>query len=300
MSFFVNDFRVISEIVLQAFLKTVERHSIDATSGSTDDLSALISNLEGEAIKELLAQLKFYSHQQASHLQKSFEIEVLEISTGYDFDFVKGPFEQNLLNFGFFMLWAFAEHLDVVVQNFKTGIRQGQYGEKDKVLWDRNITPFIETKLMAFIGNMDAFPKQKKKGLSQELLHCVELLCSVYLYTNEDPDVPDTDLTGRRFERACMDVLSARGWECQQTPASGDRGADIVAKRGDVISMVVQCKDYTNPVGNSAVQEIFAAKKIYDADIAIVVTNSTYTLQARQDAQMLGVKLITYGELHTI
>ena len=55
--------------------------------------------------------------------------------------------------------------------------------------------------------------------------------------------------------------------------------------------MHIQCKCYSGNVGNSAIQEAFSGKSIYNADIAVVLTNSYFTKQAIEDAQLLRVRL---------
>ena len=58
-----------------------------------------------------------------------------------------------------------------------------------------------------------------------------------------------------------------------------------------------QCKKYTSPIGNKAVQEIIAGKQFVQADIAAVVSNSRYTSSAKQLANVTGVYLLHYSEL---
>jgi HJR/Mrr/RecB family endonuclease len=63
---------------------------------------------------------------------------------------------------------------------------------------------------------------------------------------------------------------------------------------------VLQCKLYSNPVGNKAVQEAHAARGFYEAKWAIVVSNRTYTPSARELAHSLGVVLVHHDELATL
>ncbi|HEY8347478.1 MAG TPA: restriction endonuclease [Symbiobacteriaceae bacterium] len=83
-------------------------------------------------------------------------------------------------------------------------------------------------------------------------------------------------MTGSEFEQFLGKLFSAMGYETVITKATGDQGADLVlTKFGE--TTVVQAKRYSQPVGNKAVQEIVAAKALYNAQHAIVVTNSTFT-----------------------
>jgi len=101
------------------------------------------------------------------------------------------------------------------------------------------------------------------------------------------------------FERYCAAVLRERKWDARVTPTSGDQGVDIVAdKRG--LRIVVQCKKYSKPVGNRAVQEIVAGIAHQDAQRGVVVATSGYTSSAIKLAASNEVLLLHHSELHRI
>ena len=80
------------------------------------------------------------------------------------------------------------------------------------------------------------------------------------------------------------------GYKVKTTPRTNDYGADLIlTKDGDKI--VVQAKRWNDPVGNSAVQEVVAAKAYYKANRAMVVTNSYFTSNARSLAHVNNVEL---------
>lgn len=108
-------------------------------------------------------------------------------------------------------------------------------------------------------------------------------------------DVQELDPT--EFEHYCANIMRNNGWSVRLTQATGDQGIDLVAERQG-IKAVVQCKRYSQPVGNGAVQEIIAGKQFEKADIAAVVTNNTYTASAKQLASATGVYLLHYSELN--
>lgn len=60
---------------------------------------------------------------------------------------------------------------------------------------------------------------------------------------------------------------------------------------------MLQCKRYTNSVGNKAVQEAFAAKTFARAQYAAVVTNSKFTPAAGALAASTGVLLLHFTDL---
>lgn len=98
-------------------------------------------------------------------------------------------------------------------------------------------------------------------------------------------------MDGHEYEYHCARLLKRKGFSrIKVTRASGDQGIDILAyKEGKKYG--IQCKFYSYPVGNKAVQEAFAGAKFYDCDVAVVLTNSTFTPSARDLAQKTDVVL---------
>lgn len=99
------------------------------------------------------------------------------------------------------------------------------------------------------------------------------------------------EMSGVQFEEYVAGRLLEASWsDVTLTPATGDHGVDIVAVHTDE-KYVIQCKRYRSPVDTKAVQEIYTGKGIYDADHAVVITNSTYTNKAKEMAEKLHVEL---------
>ncbi len=104
-------------------------------------------------------------------------------------------------------------------------------------------------------------------------------------------------MSGAEFEAYLMTRLVALGVvDVAGTPGSGDQGADVLFTHS-AVRVVVQCKRYTKPVGNKAVQEAHAAKGFYKCERSWVVTSSTFTSSARQLADTLDVTLIAGTDL---
>lgn len=97
---------------------------------------------------------------------------------------------------------------------------------------------------------------------------------------------------GIEYEQFCADYLNHHGYrDAKTTKASGDHGVDVVAyKRGK--KYAVQCKYYSSPVGNKAIQEVYTGMALYNCDYGIVITNSTFTKQAKDEAAKLSIKLM--------
>ena len=88
---------------------------------------------------------------------------------------------------------------------------------------------------------------------------------------------------GHQYEYRCADRLKRKGFnKVTVTRGSGDQGIDILAYK-DGKKYGIQCKYYTSPVSNKAVQEAFAGAKYYGCDVAAVMTNSTFTKSANGD-----------------
>jgi restriction system protein len=103
-------------------------------------------------------------------------------------------------------------------------------------------------------------------------------------------------LTPLGLERHCAGILARRGWRANLTARSADQGVDVLARKGRV-SVVIQCKLYSRPVGNAAVQEVIAGQAFMGATHAAVVSNQTYTRAARTLAGRTRVLLLSAEDL---
>lgn len=98
-------------------------------------------------------------------------------------------------------------------------------------------------------------------------------------------------MDGHQYEHQCAKMLRNKGFsKVQVTKGSGDQGIDVIAYSGGK-KYGIQCKYYTSPVGNHAVQEAFAGAKFYNCDVAVVMTNTTFTQSAKDLAQKTNVLL---------
>lgn len=106
----------------------------------------------------------------------------------------------------------------------------------------------------------------------------------------------ETVTNGIEYEQYCANYLNRHGYRnAKVTKASGDHGVDVIAyKRGK--KYAVQCKYYSSPVGNKAIQEVYTGIALYDCNHGIVITNSTFTKQAKAEASKLGIKLMPMVE----
>ncbi|TLU74199.1 restriction endonuclease [Lichenicoccus roseus] len=105
--------------------------------------------------------------------------------------------------------------------------------------------------------------------------------------------------SGADYEQHCAVLLRKAGWQTVLTAGSGDQGSDILARRRRRV-LVVQCKHHARPVGNRAVQEVFAAQRHHDAHLAAVVSNAGFTRAAQALAATTGVRLLHHRDLGTL
>ena len=107
------------------------------------------------------------------------------------------------------------------------------------------------------------------------------------------------DMSGEDYEIYCGRILQEAGWNVEQTQASNDQGVDLIAQIED-LKVCIQCKRYSNPVGNKAVQEVIAGKAFYNGTHAVVVSNAGFTKAAKNLAESADVLLISDTDLEDL
>ena len=100
---------------------------------------------------------------------------------------------------------------------------------------------------------------------------------------------------GRQFEIEVAALLHDLGWNTALTPVASDGGCDIIAGCGHEV-LVVECKDWAQPVGVDAVRAVHAARTRHRAAQAIVVARGAFQRSARNEAAALSVRLAHVSE----
>lgn len=104
-------------------------------------------------------------------------------------------------------------------------------------------------------------------------------------------------MSGLEFEEYTAKLLKKLHYRnVSVTKASGDQGIDVLAEK-DGISYAIQCKNYSDKLDNTPVQEACAGKQFYGCDVGVVITNSTFSDGARELADATGVLLWDRNEL---
>jgi restriction system protein len=183
------------------------------------------------------------------------------------------------------------EHVKTLGRKRTQLLLQDDYGAFDESRWRGEIGYFLQKVLL---------PRLERPVADGTMKAIADLVDHIASEATVDIDSSVSNVPARispaEFECHCADVLREHGWQTRLTKSSGDQGVDIVAERGG-IKMVVQCKQYSNVVGNGAVQEIHAGKGFMGADIAVVVSNTSFTRSAGELAASLDVHLVHDSEL---
>jgi len=134
--------------------------------------------------------------------------------------------------------------------------------------------------------NLDTFVANIKADIETEIFE-KNLFEKKRKVSINDLDVLD----GYEFQKVVGELFQKMGYVVENTPLSGDQGADLIlTKFGEKV--VVQAKRYEDKVTNGAIQEAVAAIKFYGARRAIVITTGNYTKSAHELAKANDVELI--------
>lgn len=180
------------------------------------------------------------------------------------------------------------DHAKILSKKKNKCISIDDYGVARIKGWDEEKVYFIENVL-----------KPKLKGWNFILTKMdvdAAIEAAILRLPPEDPIPFSPQMSPLKYEEMCADLLNREGWLARTTKASGDQGADVIADRHG-LRVVLQCKMYSRPVGNAAVQEVFGARAHQNADFAAVVSNAGYTAAAKELAISTGVALLHHEDL---
>lgn len=147
--------------------------------------------------------------------------------------------------------------------------------------------------------NVDDEKRQDYIALVEELKQLEQIESENQEQENKELDNNDSKvymedidkMGGLAFEKFVAEILEKNEYkDISLTKGSGDMGVDLVASKNGV-KYAIQCKCYNSNVGAKAIQEIYTGKSLYDAEIAVVVTNCKFTAQAQEMAKRLHVRL---------
>jgi HJR/Mrr/RecB family endonuclease len=141
---------------------------------------------------------------------------------------------------------------------------------------------------------------ESRRSFGEAYDHQSKLLAVFHSRKNRILNSNWESMTGTTFELFLRDVFEELGYCVDVTGQSGDEGADLVVIAGGR-RIAIQAKGYTsNTVGSKAVQEVHAGMSCKNCHASAVVTNSTFTRNARAMAAKLNCILVDRGELRRI
>ena len=183
------------------------------------------------------------------------------------------------------------------------GVKQKQlvihdgYGNYELQPWIDHVDYFIANVILREARTRGLPTTKAQKGTPLWSTLTRTLLATLHARDETTGPIADADIiSGEHYETLCRNLLQVRGWRVETTPVTGDQGADLIAE-ADGCRVVIQCKFYSKPVGNKAVQEAHAALGFHAGDRAAVVSNASFTRSARQLAQATGVTLLHHDQL---
>lgn len=195
-----------------------------------------------------------------------------------------------------------SSHLPALLRRKRQLDRTDQYGIRDDKKWMKEINHFCDNIVSPEIGLV---PPEVARGMkSQPRRFELDVMVAEIVDDAAAEQRPEftqqfnATMSPTDYEHFCADRLKLSGWNPTVTQASGDQGADIVATRGGK-TIVVQCKHYSKPVGNKAVQEVAAEMRHYNGDSGVVIATNGFTKSAEQLAASNGIMLLGHDDLTT-
>lgn len=189
------------------------------------------------------------------------------------------------------------EHLETLARRRLALVGVDHYGIVDGSKWNAEVQRFIDGVVRPQLSDAEA--RTIAPILNQIFQELIEDRVRLRADEIESELKFSPDMTAIGFERWCARTLSQLGWKSTITKATGDQGADVLAER-DGLRIILQCKLYSTPVGNNAVQEAYAAQRHYSASASAVVSNAEFTRSARELSNTTGVFLLHYGDLNRL
>ncbi len=180
-------------------------------------------------------------------------------------------------------------HFPALKRNISQSLKRNDYGA---IIQDNRVHAAHE-----FLQSIGYTPKYlvNYEIAANDIISFVEIYDEL-LKDTTDFDPENIPSNGLDFEHWVAENLNRFGWSASATQGSGYQGLDELAEK-DNIRVGIQCKLYTKPVGNKAVQEIIAAKNYFDLDHAVVITNTTYTKSAKHLAEKANVLLLSQYDI---
>jgi len=188
---------------------------------------------------------------------------------------------------------AVAAHMDELVRRRAQLLTSDACRTEQTARWEKEIAHFLSTQVSPSLTRRQRaiFAAREDEAAAR-----VERLVAAKAAHRPTLSSLPPNATGGDFKRFCSDKLRAAGWDAHVTQGSRDQGVDVIATKNGV-RVVLQCKLYSRPIGNKAVQEAAASRAYERAHYAAAVSSTAYTRDAEQLAWTNDVLLLHYSQL---
>lgn len=149
-----------------------------------------------------------------------------------------------------------------------------------------------------FIAHIQLLPDGKFSGLQD----AKSLIRSKFIYAKH-PESVLFSLDGYDFEYLISALYNEMGYQTEVTKRSGDGGVDVKAEKesiGEKEKLLIQCKRYTDPVGQPAIRDLYGASSDAKANKGVLVTTSNFTKPAKEFASRNNIELINGKEVNEL
>lgn len=159
------------------------------------------------------------------------------------------------------------------------------------------LATYVENGTRSLIG------KVSEVNLKSIMAPYVEEVSPGMFSVRSKPRLPEVtaslmDLDPLDFENFTAELFRRLGYRSVAVVGgSGDRGVDVMAIDDEGHSVVIQCKRYLHPVGSQPIQRLHSFAVTRGVDRTIVVTTSSFSLQALDEADNTGTELIDGDDL---
>lgn len=213
----------------------------------------------------------------------------------------------------FFLSYCFNKYLPTLQMKYKQTHYTDDYGNTIDKGWYKELKYFYKHSILTSASNFETINQfliqingvelEYPEELCDKIKEILELdenileqkLNIAYKIAVDDltpkPVYESTVNSGTDYEIFIEQILKNADFTVTRTPKTGDQGVDLVVQKNDK-RIAIQCKYYSKPVGNKAVQEVAAGKDFYNCNSACVVSNNSFTLAARKLASNLNILLL--------
>ena len=185
------------------------------------------------------------------------------------------------------------QHMDALVRRRAQLVGRDAYGAMQFDRWHKEIDRFIQTQVTPNLSKRQQRALRDRRAQTARLID--ERVTEAAKARPAFRALPDNATPGE-FEAFCAEQLQLSGWDAHVTKASRDQGVDVIATKSGV-RVILQCKLYSKPVGNKAVQEAAAGRLHEGARYAAVVSNRGFTSAAEELARTNDVLLLHHAQL---